>query len=582
VSGPPGWVRAVAVDFDGTLTPGGRPPEPVLDALADARRRGIAVILATGRIMGELEAVFPDVAAHVDLLVTEDGAVLGGPGGSRHLADPLPAALDAELARRGVPFRRGEVIVATLATHRDAVADAVAASGAAASLIRNRGELMAVPAGVGKGAGVRAALAVLGISHHNAVAIGDAENDLSMLMAVEIGAAPANAVSAVRSAADLHVAGDADVGVTELLDPDTLAAAGRRHPRRWAVPVGRSPHGGTVTIPGSRVMVLVNGPSRSGKSHLAGHLAERIARAGDTLLVIDPEGDHGGLAEVPGVVVLGTSGPVPPAARVLELLASGERSVVLDLSLTAAAVRRGLLGELLPAVQARRRRGGPPHWLLVDEAHEVLCGPRPALVPEDAPSAASLLVTYVPEHLPARVRAAADVEILLSGATGPAGPHPVPHDALEELGRLGAGHALVVGPQVPGHCAPVRVASHGLRHVRHWHKYVAAELPDVHRFMFRWPDGAPTGEVATNVVEFHDLLRAAPAESVEHHCRGRDISRWVREVMGDRALAGPLEAVEARAGEADAETTREALLAAVEARYLRPVTDDAHTGRPDR
>jgi hypothetical protein len=60
------------------------------------------------------------------------------------------------------------------------------------------------------------------------------------------------------------------------------------------------------------------------------------------------------------------------------------------------------------------------------------------------------------------------------------------------------------------------------------------------------------------------------------------MSRWVREVMGDQALAGPLEDAERRAGELGAEAVRDALLAAVEERYMRNLADDPHTGRPGR
>ena len=47
-----GTFRAVAVDFDGTLTVGGRPSAQVLDAIACARRRGVRVVLVTGASRG--------------------------------------------------------------------------------------------------------------------------------------------------------------------------------------------------------------------------------------------------------------------------------------------------------------------------------------------------------------------------------------------------------------------------------------------------------------------------------------------------------------------------------------------------
>ena len=56
--------------FDGTLADGPVAPD-TLTALAEARARGIRVILVTGRIMNELRAVFAHVEDHVDAVVAE-------------------------------------------------------------------------------------------------------------------------------------------------------------------------------------------------------------------------------------------------------------------------------------------------------------------------------------------------------------------------------------------------------------------------------------------------------------------------------------------------------------------------------
>ncbi len=44
----PDYFRAVAMDFDGTLTSGGRPADDVLDAIAETRAAGRRAILVTG------------------------------------------------------------------------------------------------------------------------------------------------------------------------------------------------------------------------------------------------------------------------------------------------------------------------------------------------------------------------------------------------------------------------------------------------------------------------------------------------------------------------------------------------------
>ena len=53
-------------------------------------------------------------------------------------------------------------------------------------------------------------------------------------------------------------------------------------------------------MPGSQTSVLISGETGAGKSYLAGLLAERWIAAGYSVLVIDREGDHVGLAQRPG------------------------------------------------------------------------------------------------------------------------------------------------------------------------------------------------------------------------------------------------------------------------------------------
>ena len=102
----PFYFRAVAIDYDGTLTDTTRPSEPVLAAVREIRQTGRKVILATGRILGELRADFPEVDAHFDMIVAENGAVLSrGVGDERLRALPVSPELHQELARRGVPVR---------------------------------------------------------------------------------------------------------------------------------------------------------------------------------------------------------------------------------------------------------------------------------------------------------------------------------------------------------------------------------------------------------------------------------------------------------------------------------------------
>lgn len=101
------YFQVVALDLDGTLASRGQLCAQALDAMGQARRNGVMVVLVTGRIAEELETAFPEIADHVDALVLENGAVTLIDGATRALSAPVDAALDGALAKRGVPHRRG-------------------------------------------------------------------------------------------------------------------------------------------------------------------------------------------------------------------------------------------------------------------------------------------------------------------------------------------------------------------------------------------------------------------------------------------------------------------------------------------
>ena len=72
----PYYFRAVAIDYDCTLTDGPRPSPDVLEALWEFRGTGRRVVLVTGRIVAELRQDFPEVERHFDAVVAENGAVV--------------------------------------------------------------------------------------------------------------------------------------------------------------------------------------------------------------------------------------------------------------------------------------------------------------------------------------------------------------------------------------------------------------------------------------------------------------------------------------------------------------------------
>ena len=68
---------------------------------------------------------------------------------------------------------------------------------------------MVLPNGINKASGLGAALEDLGLSAHNVVATGDAENDLAFMRTCGCAVAVGNALPAVKEAADLVTLGDA-------------------------------------------------------------------------------------------------------------------------------------------------------------------------------------------------------------------------------------------------------------------------------------------------------------------------------------------------------------------------------------
>jgi len=257
------------------------------------------MILVTGRIFDDLEASFPWLRREFDAVVTENGAVLHTGAGARPLASPVDPAVRHALADRRVPARAGQVLLALAADDAGAAVQVIVGLGLDCQVVRNRGAAMILPAGVTKGTGLLAALDELGLSPHNAIAAGDAENDLALLQAGEVGEAVANAVPSLAAHADLRLTSPNGSDVTELSGP-LLDIQQRLCPSRRWVQVGSFDDGQPVLVPGSQGSLLIAGDSAAGKSYLAGLLAERWIDAGYAVLIVDPEGDHVGLTQRPG------------------------------------------------------------------------------------------------------------------------------------------------------------------------------------------------------------------------------------------------------------------------------------------
>lgn len=570
----PGFFHAVAVDFDGTLTESGYPDPGVLAALDETRAGGLRVVIVTGRILAELQAVFPDAGEHADLIVAENGAVLARGDLRRCLAAPVPVSLATALTRRGVACRHGEVLLACHGADEHVVLEEVRRLGLECQLTRNRAELMVLPAGVSKGTGLAAGLAELGISAHNAIAVGDAENDHSLLAAAELGVAVANAVSALKAGADIVLAEADGQGVASFLRGPVLAGRERVHPRRWRITLGTLADGTPASIPASQVNVLVTGVPQRGKSYMAGLISEQLIRLGYSVVIFDPEGDHAGLGRLRDVLVTGTGGNPPSAEDLARTVRHHSGGVVVDLSAVPAGQRARYLEAALRQLEAARGATGLPHWLIIDEAQLPLA--RDARAFFEPAAAGYCLVTHRPEDLRPEVLLAVDILIALPGHD-PAGrladlvaaAGTMSHAAAAALlAQAGPGQAVLVDREHPGTGVTFTIGHRETAHMRHWHKYSGGHLDPQRRFYFRRDADTPTGMTAASAGELEHQLRTCDEAVIVHHCQHGDFSRWVADVLGDPPLAAAIAAAEdaVRTGTAGAAEARAALTTAIRQR----------------
>ncbi|HEY1929543.1 MAG TPA: HAD family hydrolase [Caulobacteraceae bacterium] len=211
---------ALAADYDGTLARDGRVDATTTEALRRLRSTGRRLILVTGRHLEDLRRAF-DALGLFDAAVVENGALVFFPQTERVLqigAAPPPALIRA-LQNKGVEdFSVGRGIVSTSEAHQTAVFEAIRELNLDWQVIFNKGAAMVLPAGVDKGAGLKTALAELGVSRHSVVGIGDAENDQPFLSICGCSVAVANALPAVKASVDMVTTADDGVGATEFIE----------------------------------------------------------------------------------------------------------------------------------------------------------------------------------------------------------------------------------------------------------------------------------------------------------------------------------------------------------------------------
>jgi hypothetical protein len=438
------YYQALATDYDGTLATDGAVFEPTLQALEALRRSGRRLLMVTGRELDDLKSVFAHLELF-DLVVAENGALLYRPktGEEILLAEPTPVLFRQRLEALDVrPLSFGRIIVATVEPHETEVLATIRELGLELQIIFNKGAVMVLPSGVNKATGLRAACKELGLSPHNVVGVGDAENDFAFLELCGCAVAVANALPMLKQAADVTTEGARGEGVAELAhrmiksDLADLVALTRQQ-----TVIGRRPDGSDLLLR-PRENLLLAGSSGAGKAQIADEIVSALGRRRFQTCIIDPEGDH---ARRKDALVLETDGQkLPDLPKALPL---SDGILVLNLAGMAPAERGAAMREALLALVALRARLGRPHWILIEKAHLAL----PAeLAPQGALHEVGglFLVSVHPERIAPWMLKGIDLALAVGEAPAKtladfaaAAGHPLPGTAAASA--LPAGRALM-------------------------------------------------------------------------------------------------------------------------------------------
>jgi len=564
--------HALAADYDGTLAHHGLIDDLTWAALRKLRDSGRKLIMVTGRELGELLGLVqhPEM---FDRIVAENGAVLYCPQSKnvRLLAQSPPEEFAAELAKRGVDrVAVGRCIVAAWEPHQDTILHCIHDMALELQVIFNKGAVMVLPTGVNKATGLETALADLGLSRHNVVGVGDAENDHALLTMCEVGAAVSNALDALKKHADLVLQRDHGAGVAELIErmiEDDLAdVAPDRH---WVLLGKTCDH--EVRLDPYESNIMVCGTSGSGKSTLTTGLLERLSEKGYQFAILDPEGDYSNLDFA---VALGGPGRAPLIDEVIDVVKDAKRNAVINMLGVAVEHRPEFFMVLLAALAELRGRTGRPHWLVVDEAHHMLPSTYTQAGELTLRSHGTLYVTVHPGSVAESVVDSINTLLVVGDqpdrtveefckVAGHKRPRHAPSD------KLAPGHVLY---WATGNKDTHLVESEKAKteRVRHSRKYVEGNLGPM-SFVFRGPGGKLRLK-AHNLHLFVLMADGIDDETWDFHLRAGEYSQWFRTVVKDPELADAAEAVE-KDTKLDAQASRAVIRHEIEKRYTLPADD---------
>jgi hydroxymethylpyrimidine pyrophosphatase-like HAD family hydrolase len=439
---------ALACDYDGTLACDGQVSSDTLAALKRLLATGRKLILVSGRQLEDLFSVFPSCNLF-EWVVAENGAVLyhSPTREKKCLANPPPPKFVARLRERGVPLSLGDAILSTHQPHEITVDQTIRELGLELQVIFNKGAVMVLPSGTSKATGLAAALREMGLSPHNVVAVGDAENDNALLELCESSVAVANALPMLQEKADFVTLAANGAGVTELIDEIIAGDLRDREMTltRHQLLLGLTEDGTPIRISPFASNILLAGSSDVERRNVAKAFIATFYQERYQFCLFDPRGEYGSLE---GATVFGSARRAPTVDEVILSLRDPVENVIVNLVSITGRQRTAFIQELLARIQQLRARVGHPHWIVVNEAHDVFSQawqPIPLDIPQQLEG--MMCITADPGAVARSIIARVDIflAIGLSAATTLKEVAELLQDRLPEIGamRTEAGEAII-------------------------------------------------------------------------------------------------------------------------------------------
>jgi hydroxymethylpyrimidine pyrophosphatase-like HAD family hydrolase len=360
---------ALAAGFDGTLAKDGRSDARCVEVLRQLSATGRKLILVTARELRELLEIFPE-ARIFDYVIAENGAVMYRPAErfSSIMAEaPSEMLLRALRLRQVAPLSVGSSTIKTSRENEAVVHEVLQRLRLEHQVLANGETLIILPAEVDKASGVAAALRELGLSPHNLVAIGDAQNDLALFGSAEYCVALQNAHPSLKTVASCVTNGEFCEGFLEvahaLIRDDLRDVAPRHH-----LLLGHDAEGNEIKLHPSQDSLLLLGAPGSGKRAVCRTLLDRLHELDYQCCVVAAETERN-FASSSGLVACGSPHEVPRLSDVMRAMEQPDVGVFVNVAGLGVDARVAFTEALLLQLQALHDRAGRPHAIFILDAH---------------------------------------------------------------------------------------------------------------------------------------------------------------------------------------------------------------------